>query len=379
MFKYIVVGAGLSGAVVAERIASQLNEKVLVVDRKPHIAGTCFDIKDENGILVHRYGGHLFRTENEVVWSYLSQFTDWHYYQHRVLAWVDGKMVPLPFNFNSMDMVFPAELASKIKEKLLNAYGLNTKVHVTKLIQSDDEDLRFLGEYVYEKVFIHYTLKQWGRRPEEMEPEATINVPVLVGKDDRYYTARFQGVPKQGYTQMVQRMLSHKNIKLMLNTDFLELAEVKADGIYIMGKKYDGTIIYTGSLDELFGYRFGRLPFRSLDFRFETHDVEYYQGAATVHYPNSYDFTRIIEFKHIHPVDIKRTTICFEYPKEYTTENDERYYPVLTKESKATWLKYADLAREYHVIPLGRVGEFKYYNMSEAVESALRAFNDIAK
>jgi len=196
-------------------------------------------------------------------------------------------MVPLPFNFNSMDMVFPAELTSELKEILLNAYGLNTKVHVTKLIQSDDEDLRFLGEYVYEKVFIHYTLKQWGRRPEEMEPEATINVPVLVGKDDRYYTARFQGVPKQGYTQMVQQMLSHKNIKLMLNTDFLELAEVKADGIYIMGKKYDGTIIYTGSLDELFGYRFGRLPLRSLDFRFETHDVEYYQGAATVHYPNS--------------------------------------------------------------------------------------------
>jgi len=226
MFDYIIVGAGFAGSVIAERIAKVLNKKVLVIEKRNHIGGNCYDYKSKEGIIIHKYGPHLFHTNNKDVFDYLSNFTDWQIYNHKVLAFIDGKKVPIPFNFNSIELLFPKPLAEKLINKLLEKYPYGSKVPILELKKENDKDLKFLADYVYEKVFKNYTAKQWGKRPEEIDPNVTARVPIFIGRDDRYFNDRYQVVPIDGYTKIFERMLSHPNIKLMLNTDFREVIKV---------------------------------------------------------------------------------------------------------------------------------------------------------
>jgi UDP-galactopyranose mutase len=372
---YVIIGAGLAGVVMAERIATQLNKKVIIIEKRNHIGGNCFDFKDENNILIHKYGPHLFHTNNKEVIDYLSQFTQWDIYNHEVLAYIDGIKVPIPFNINTLYEVFPQSKAKALEDKLLQTYAYNSKIPILELKKSTDKDLQFLADFVYEKIFVNYTAKQWGMKPEDMDGAVTARVPIFVGRDNRYFNDSYQSLPKNGYTNMIQNMLNHKNIKLMLNTDFKEVCYLKDEDFYLFGSKFQGQVIYTGQIDELFDYKFGDLPYRSVEMKFETVEKEFYQEKATVNYPNDYDFTRITEFKHIHPTKSDKTTILKEYPQEYIKNKNTPYYPIFTQENQFRYNLYLQYASKFNnLILVGRLAEYKYYDMDDIVERALEVF-----
>jgi len=382
MFNYIIVGSGFAGSVIAERIANVLNQKVLIIEKRNHIGGNCHDYKDENNIIVHKYGPHLFHTDYKDVFDYLSNFTNWQLYQHRVLAFIDGKKVPIPFNLNTLYEVFSKNLAEKLENKLTTKYRYNSKVPILDLLKEEDIDLKFLANYIYEKVFKNYTAKQWGMRPEDIDPKVTSRVPVYISRDNRYFTDKYQAIPKDGYTKIFERMLNHQNIKIMLNTDFKEMVSIDYENkkIFFIGKEFKGKLIFTGMIDELFNFKYGYLPYRSLDLKFETINKEYYQEAPVVNYPNDYDFTRITEFKHIHPVKSDKTTILKEYPKDYQPNKDIPYYPVFTKENQEAYNKYKEESDKFkNLILLGRLAEYRYYDMDDVVKRALEVFEERVK
>ena len=382
MFEYIIVGSGFAGSVIAERIANVLNQKVLIIEKRNHIGGNCHDYKDENNIIVHKYGPHLFHTDYKDVFDYLSNFTNWQLYQHRVLAFIDGKKVPIPFNLNTLYEVFSKNLAEKLENKLTTKYRYNSKVPILDLLKEEDIDLKFLANYIYEKVFKNYTAKQWGMRPEDIDPKVTSRVPVYISRDNRYFTDKYQAIPKDGYTKIFERMLNHQNIKIMLNTDFKEMVSIDYENkkIFFIGKEFKGKLIFTGMIDELFNFKYGYLPYRSLDLKFETINKEYYQEAPVVNYPNDYDFTRITEFKHIHPVKSDKTTILKEYPKDYQPNKDIPYYPVFTKENQEAYNKYKEESDKFkNLILLGRLAEYRYYDMDDVVKRALEVFEERVK
>lgn len=379
MFDVIVIGAGLAGSVLAERFASQKNKKVLLVERRRHVAGNCYDEVDENGILIHKYGPHLFHTDFEDVWKYLSQFTEWDVYQHHVSAMIDGQAVPIPFNLNTLHKVFPKSLADRLENVLLQSYDYGQKVPILELKKSANEDLRFLADYVYEKVFLHYTEKQWGQTPEQIADAVTARVPVFIGRDDRYFNDKFQAVPKKGYTAMIKNMLSHKNIKLLLNTDFHEAVGMHGREIYLFGQRFMGRLIYTGQLDELFRNKFGSLPYRSVEMKFETIGREHFQDSPTVNYPNNYDFTRITEFKNIHPTKSPYTTILKEYPQNYVAGLNTPYYPIFNDDARATYEKYsAEFSKLLRATAVGRLAEYRYYDMDDVVKRALDVYSEMS-
>jgi len=379
MFNYIIIGAGFSGSVIAERIANVLNQKVLIIEKRNNIGGNCYDYKDENNIIIHKYGPHLFHTDYKDVFDYLSNFTEWQLYHHKVLAFIDGKKVPIPFNLNTLYEVFPKTLAEKLETKLLNKYHYNTKVPVLELLKEEDDDIKFLANFIYEKVFKNYTAKQWGLKPEDIDPQVTARVPIYIGRDNRYFTDKYQAIPKDGYTKIFERMLNHPNIKIMLNTDFKELININYENkkIFFMGQEYKGKLIFTGMIDELFNFKYGYLPYRSLELKFESIDQEYYQEASVVNYPNDYDFTRITEFKHIHPTQSDKTTILKEYPKAYQPNIDIPYYPVFTKENHELYNKYKEEADKFeNLVLVGRLAEYRYYDMDDVVKRALEVFEE---
>jgi len=382
LFNYLIIGSGFAGAVMAERIANVLNEKVLIIEKRNHIGGNCYDCKDKNGIIVHKYGPHIFHTDYKDVFDYLSNYTDWHVYHHRVLAFIDGKKVPIPFNLNTLYMLFPKTLAQRIEEKLLNKFVYNSKVPILELKREEDDDLQFLSNYVYEKVFLHYTMKQWGLKPEDIDPKVTARVPVHISRDDRYFTDKYQGVPIEGYAKIFERMLDHPNIKLMLNTDFKEVMKLDSERgkVYFLDQEFDGNVIFTGMIDDLFEYKFGELPYRSLGLEFKAIERDYFQETAVVNYPNDYDFTRITEFKHIHPVESKKTVILKEYPKAYQVGSDVPYYPVFKEENIELYNKYKGLAERFkNIILVGRLAEYRYYDMDDVVKRALEVFEERIK
>lgn len=375
MFDYVVVGCGLAGAVMAERIATQLNKKILIIEKRSHIGGNCYDCKDENNILIHKYGPHLFHTNNKTVLEYLSNFTKWDIYNHKVLASIDGQEVPIPFNLNTLYAVFSQSLAQMIETKLLTYFSYNSKVPILELKKSADKDLQFLANYIYEKIFLNYTVKHWGMRPEEMDSTVTARVPLLISRDDCYFSDEYQVVPKQGYTKLFKKMLDHPNIKIIFNTDFKEICQIQKNRLYLFARQCECKLIYTGQIDELFDYKFGELPYRSVDMKFETINQCFYQKVGTVNYPNDYDFTRITEFKHIHPTKSNKTTLLKEYPKVYQKGINIPYYPIFTVENQQKYHQYSEYAKHFkNLILLGRLAEYKYYDMDDIVERSLDVF-----
>lgn len=378
MFDYIIIGAGFAGSVIAERIASVLNKKVLIIEKRKHIGGNCWDYIDKNGIIVHRYGPHLFHTNHKDIFEYLSTFTLWHIYYHKVLAFIDGKKIPIPFNFNTLNRLFPREIAEKLKKKLLEKYPYGTKVSMIELKKVKDGDLQFLANYIYEKIFKNYTKKQWGIKPEILNTEVLERVPVIIGKDNRYFQDRYQAVPKYGYTKIFEKMLRHPNITIWMNTDFKSVLNIDTTNrkIYFQKQQFKGKVIFTGMIDELFNYKFGALPYRTLRFKFKTIENEFYQEVATVNYPNEYKFTRITEFKHIHPVKTSVTRIVFEYPGQYKV-GDIPYYPLFTEKAKERYYKYLESTEKIdNLILIGRLAEYRYYDMDDVVKRALDVFRE---
>jgi UDP-galactopyranose mutase len=380
MFDVVIVGAGLAGSVLARQLASQKNKQILLIEKRRHIAGNCYDSFNKYGALVHEYGPHLFHTSNKEVFHYLGKFTEWSEYQHRVLAVVDGQSVPLPFNLNALEMLFPKSMAKSLEKKLIDHFGFGVKVPILELIKADDPELRKLADFIYEKIFVNYTAKQWDCSPQDIAPEVMGRVPVFVSRDDRYFQDTYQAVPKDGYTKMFENILDHSNIHPLLNTDYKDVVslDVGSGQLNLFGVPYTGEFIFTGMIDELFDFRFGSLPYRSLDFQFETLEQEYFQEVATVNYPNNYDFTRITEFKHIHNQQLKNTTILREYPRDYVggdSEVDTPCYPMFKDENITRCKQYQDLAAQFAYITLvGRLAEYRYYDMDDIVARALEVY-----
>ena len=368
----IIVGSGFSGATIARLIAEKLDEKVVVVDKKDHISGNSYDYRDENGIMIHKYGSHIFHTNNEKVWSFLKQFTDFNTYMHEVVGILDGIEAQIPFNFTTLYQIFPETLAKRLEEKLLKKFEYNKKVPILEFQKQDDEDLKFLAEYVYEKIFLNYTTKQWGVSPKDVDGAVTARVPVYLSKDNRYFQDKYQGIPLEGYTKVVEKMLDHPNIEVVLNKDFAEFKKENSDLLK------NARIFYTGSIDEFFDYKFGKLPYRSVNFKFETHNREFYQTHACINYPNNYDFTRIHEYKHYLNDKSEKTVIAKEYSEFFELGKNERYYPIASEENAKLYQKYLDEAKNLKdVYFFGRLGDYKYYNMDLAVARAIELFEEV--
>ena len=368
--KNIVVGCGFSGATIAERIASVLNEEVLIIEKKDHIAGNSFDYIDENGIHIQKHGPHIFHTNNAAAWEYLSSFTDWNDYVHEVKAVVAGKEIPIPFNLNSIQLCFPSDKALRLERKLIESYGEGKKVPILNLRNDKDHELKELAEFVYKNVFLNYSVKQWGATPEELDPSVSSRVPVTISRDDRYFHDKYQGIPVDGYTRLIEEMISNPLIKIELRTDFSSIRD---------NMEYD-KLFFTGPIDEYFGYRFGELPYRSCRFDLENQNAEYYQDNSVINFPNENDYTRITEFKYFLNEKAKNTVIAKEYPKDFAGGNDERYYPVPKNENAQKYALYKkDASLLKNVFFLGRLGDYSYYNMDKAVERAIELFESVRK
>ena len=360
----LVVGAGLSGAVLANELSG--DSKIVVIDDSDILAGNCYDYRDNNGIMVHRYGSHIFHTSDEDVWNYLSQFTSFNDYTHKVIGSVDGKEISIPINFKSIRKLFP-ENANSIEDKLSAIYGYGSRVSILDLMKQDDEELKNFADYIYENIFLHYTEKQWGRTPYEIDESVIARVPVIVSEDDRYFQDRFQGIPLEGYTKMIENMLDHPNITVKLNTSFKDIDHTKYDKIF-----------YTGPIDELMDYCFGPLPYRSVHFKLEEYDREFYQDNAVVNYPNNYDFTRIHEYKYYLNDKSEKTVIAKEYSEAFEPGKNDRFYPIPTEENIALYNKYLEAAKKKYpnMYFLGRLGDYKYYDMDKAVARAFEVYRE---
>ncbi len=375
----LVVGSGFAGAVAARRLAEEASKRVLVVERRDHIGGNAYDCLDQAGVLIHRYGPHIFHTNDKRVFHYLSRFTSWRDYQHKVVASIPLKeggrtQFPVPFNLTSLAAAFGPEDGQRLKEKLLAAYGAENKVTILELRQNPDPEIAALADYVYEHIFVHYTTKQWGQRPEDIDPNTTARVPIFLSEDCRYFQDAYQGMPLQGYTPLFQRMLDHPNITMELGTDALKHLDVSGESILLDGKRFDRPVIYTGQADELFAFQYGPLPYRALDFVFQTLPMDFYQTHGTVNYTVDENFTRITEFKHLTGQKIPGvTTIMREYSRAYTGLAGEiPYYAIINRSNNALYAKYAALAaRHPNLHLLGRLAEYKYYNMDAITARAL--------
>lgn len=356
-FKYVIVGAGLAGLTMAERIANKLNEKVLVIEKRNHIGGNIYDSYNEDGILIHNYGPHIFHTNDKGVYEYLSGFTKWLDFWHRVLTYVDGNLVPMPITVETVNKLYNLNLNCFEVEEFLKKQA----VAIDEIKTSKDVALSKVGKDIYEKIFETYTKKQWGIDPAELDTSVISRIPIRLNRDTRYFSDKYQGMPAHGYTKLCENMVKNKNIKLLLNTDYKEV---------IGDISYD-TLIYTGAADEYYDYKFGKLAYRSINFVFETFDQEEYQEAPVVNYPNDYDFTRITEFKKLSGQKHTKTTICKEFP----TSEGEPYYPFPTKDCKAQYALYEEeIKKEKKVIFIGRLAEYRYYNMDAVVRRALDVF-----
>ena len=360
MFDYLIVGAGFAGSVLAERLASQAGKKILIIDTRSHIAGNAYDHYNDDGILVHKYGPHIFHTNSREVFEYLSQFTDWRTYEHHVLASVDGQQVPIPINLDTINTLYGLNLTSFQLEEFFKSVA-EPKEYIRT---SEDVVVSKVGRELYEKFFRNYTRKQWDIDPSELDKSVTARVPTRTNRDGRYFTDTYQAMPLHGYTRMFEKMLSHPNIKIMLNTDYREIAEI------IPYRE----MIYTGPVDLFFDYRYGKLPYRSLEFKHETLNKPLHQPVAVVNYPNQQLYTRVTEFKYLTGQEHPKTSVVYEYPR---AEGDP-YYPVPRPENAELYKKYKDLADATPGVHfVGRLATYKYYNMDQVVAQALTVYNKL--
>ena len=359
MFDYLIVGAGFAGSVLAERLAST-GKKVLIIDKRNHIGGNAYDYYDRAGILIHKYGPHIFHTNSREVFDYLGQFTEWRPYEHRVLASVDGQLVPIPINLNTINQLYGLNLSSEQVEGFFDSRAEK----IDRVKTSEDVVVGKVGRELYEKFFRGYTKKQWDLDPSELDASVTARVPTRVNKDDRYFTDTYQAMPMHGYTKMFEGMLDHPNIKVMLQTDYKEIV----DSIPF---KY---MIYTGPIDNYFDYCYGKLPYRSLEFKFETVESEKFQPTGTVNYPNEQPYTRITDFKYLTGQKHPKTTIVYEYPQA----DGDPYYPIPRPENAEIYRKYQQLAAQMdNTFFVGRLATYKYYNMDQVVAQALTLFKKL--
>ncbi len=359
-FKYVVVGAGISGLTVAERIANELKQKVLVIEKRKHIGGNCYDFYDKDGILIHKYGPHIFHTNERDVWEYLNKFTAFDMYQHRVLTYVDGMLMPMPICAKTVNMLYGQNLTNAEIADFLRAQAQPQR----EIKTSEDVVLKNAGDVIYEKFFKHYTKKQWGVYPSELDSSVISRVPVRTNGDERYFTDKYQGMPVGGYTQMFRRMVQNDKITLLVGQDYKSV---------LSGIKYE-KLIYSGPVDHYFDYCEGTLKYRSVNFEFETHDTDSFQEISVINYPNEYDFTRITEYKKLTGQQHKKTVISKEFP----TDEGEPCYPFPNNEGKELYEKYKKLAdAQKNVYFVGRLAQYKYYNMDAAVKSALDLYGQI--
>ena len=377
-FDVLIAGAGYAGAVAARALADR-GKRVLVLERRSHVGGNAYDRLDGAGVLIHQYGPHIFHTGDRRVFDWLSRFTRWRDYQHRVVADLpDGKggrmTFPVPFNLTSLERAYGPERGRALGDKLTAAYGAERKVTILELRQNSDPELRQVADYVYEHVFVHYTMKQWGQTPEEIDPGTTARVPVFLSRDDRYFQDAYQGMPLEGYTPLFEKLLDHPNITVELGTDALKRLDLSGERVRVDGAEFDGPVIYTGQADELFAFRFGPLPYRTLDFHFRTLPQDDFQGYGTVNYTVDRDYTRITEFKHLTgQVKPGVTTVVEEYSRSYTGAPGEiPYYAVINPANNALYARYqAEAAKFPNLYLLGRLAEYKYYNMDAIAGRAL--------
>ena len=362
-YDVMIVGAGFAGAVMAERLAARSNKKVLVVDRRPHVGGNAYDVLNADGILIHQYGPHIFHTNSQEIVDYLSRFTEWRAYEHRVLASVDGMLVPIPINRTTINALYRLDLAS---DEEAAAFLASRAEPVEVVKTSADVVISAVGQELYEKFFRGYTRKQWGVDPSELDKAVTARVPTRTNTDDRYFTDSFQAMPAGGYTGMFERMLDHPNIDLLLGVDYAEACTAYPHD----------HLIFTGPIDEYFGYRFGKLPYRSLHFRHETIDQEWFQPVAVVNYPSEeVPYTRITEYKHLTGQEAPKTSLTYEYP---AAEGDP-YYPIPREENQALFKRYEALAiAQSDVTFVGRLATYRYYNMDQVVGQALATYRRMA-
>jgi UDP-galactopyranose mutase len=353
----VIVGAGFAGSVLAERLAKDMGKRVLIVDRRNHIGGNAYDHFDSAGVLVHRYGPHIFHTNSREIFDYLSQFTEWRLYQHQVLASVDGQLLPIPINLDTINSLYGLNLTSSQAQDFLSSVAEKREIIRT----SEDVVVSKVGSELYQKFFRNYTRKQWGLDPSELDAQVAGRVPVRTNRDRRYFSDSYQAMPRAGYTRMFENMLDHPCIKILLQTDYRE----------VLGAINFRELIYSGPIDEFFDYRFGKLPYRSLSFRHETHETEVFQPVAVVNYPNEYAFTRITEFKHLTGQKHAKTSIVYEYPQD---EGDP-YYPIPRRENAERYALYNELAKQTpRVHFVGRLGSYKYYNMDQIVGQSLTMY-----
>ncbi len=382
MYDAVVIGSGIAGAAAARVLAEEQGKQVLVLERRPHIGGNCYDREDEYGILIHQYGPHIFHTGDEEVYAWLSRFTDWYEFGHEVVARVGERLIPVPFNLNTLKMVYGEEKGESLAGKLTDTFGAGARVPILKLREQTDPEIQAIADFVYENIFLKYTMKQWGQKPEEIDPAVTGRVPVVISYDNRYFGDKYQGMPKDGYTPMFEKILAHPGIEVRTGTDAREILELrKEEGkVYLEGREFDGAVIYTGAADELFGCRYGRLPYRSLRFDFEHYRIPDYQGHSVVNYTVSEEFTRITEFKHLTGQKAEGTTIVKEYPFAYTgAEGEIPYYAILNEENLALYQRYAALAEKFpDFYLLGRLAEYKYYNIDAMAARALGLARSLA-
>jgi UDP-galactopyranose mutase len=360
MYDWLIVGAGFAGSVLAERIASQRNETVLIIDRRDHIGGNASDMYNEAGVLIHRYGPHIFHTNSEVIFQYLSNFTQWRFYEHKVLADIGGVQVPIPINLDTINTLYGLQLDSEE----LEAWFKMRAEPVEDVKTSEDVIVSKVGRELYEMFYRGYTRKQWGLDPSELDKSVTARVPTRTNRDDRYFTDAYQFMPREGYTRLFENLLGHPNIEVRLNTGYKDVSN----------KSNYLRLIYTGQIDEYFDFCFGRLPYRSLKFRHVTLPQEKFQAVGTVNYPMSHDYTRISEYKHMTGQKGPRTSITYEFP----TDQGDPYYPIPRPENHDLYKRYDALAkREDGTWFVGRLANYQYYNMDQVVGQALATFRQI--
>ncbi len=378
MDKIIIVGAGLSGATVA-RLFADSGMDVTVVDKRSTIGGNAYDYVDKNGITVQPYGPHIFHTKEKEVFDFLSKFTEWNAYEHKVLANVKGKLIPVPFNLASLYACYSKAKAERIYKILREEVGENEHMSILRLKEHKNAEIREFAEFVYNNIFYKYTKKQWKMKPEELGDTVMDRVPVYVSYEDRYFTDDYQFMPKKGFTEMITNMLRHPHIRLKLDTDAEKIFSFEDGKIYLEGKEFDGIVVYTGRVEEIFGYKFGVLPYRTLKFKFKTFDRRSFQKAAVVNYTTSHKFTRITEFTKFTCEPKDKTVIVKEYSKK-CKKTDMPYYPVPTEKNCALYNKYKAEADNYKKLYLlGRLADYKYINMDVAVLNAMKMHEKIMK